>query len=110
MERSHMLLAAPTLLLAAGGCAVSLRRAGESGQSGAGAAEAEDKVPRIDVDAARAEVQAGRAILVDVRGQESFQRSRAAGATLLPLSQIEDSPAAAAKALPAGMRPILYCT
>jgi hypothetical protein len=110
MERRHVLLAAPTLLLVAGGCGVSLRRAGESGQSGGSAAAAEDKVPRIDVDAARAEVQAGRAILVDVRSQEAYQRSRAAAATLLPLSQIEDSPPAAAKTLPAGLRPILYCT
>jgi hypothetical protein len=109
MERRQMLLAAPSLLLATSGCAVRLRRGGESGQPGASAAEAEDTVPRIDVDAAYAEVQAGRAVLVDVRSQESFQRSRAAGALLLPLPQIEDSPAAA-KALPAGMRPILYCT
>jgi hypothetical protein len=108
MERRHLLLASPAALLVAG-CAVSIRRGGQSGQSGAPAAGDEDRVPRIDVEAAYADVQAGRAVLVDVRSLESFQRSRAAGAILLPLDQLEAS-IAAARVIPDGRRPVLYCT
>jgi hypothetical protein len=109
MERRHLLLASPAVLLAAGGCGVSIRRGGETGRSGAPPASDEDRVPRIDVDAAHAEVQAGRAVLVDVRTLESYQRSRAAGAILLPLDQLEAS-IGAARVLPDGKRPVLYCT
>jgi rhodanese-related sulfurtransferase len=70
---------------------------------------AED-VPRLGVDAAHAEVLAGKAVLVDVRSAEAYQRSRAKGAILLPLEQIESSPQGTAGGLPAGLRPVLYCT
>ena len=69
-----------------------------------------EEVPRIDVDTAFAEVRTGQAVLVDVRSAGSFQRHRAAGAITLPLDELERSPAAAAAILPAGKRPILYCT
>src|ERR671937_2134492 len=65
---------------------------------------------RIAVDAAFTEVRAGRAVLVDVRSRESYRTRRAAGALALPLDEIEGAPAAALAALPAGQRPILYCT
>jgi hypothetical protein len=109
MERRRLVWIAPALLLGASGCAVRVRRSGDAGQSGGAAPPSED-VPRIGVEEAYAEVMAGRALLYDVRGEESYQRSRAAGAIFLPLEQIEPDPAAAARALAAGKRPILYCT
>jgi hypothetical protein len=124
MERRGLLLIAPALFLTAGGCSVSLRRSGDAAPSGSGAAPSGsgaapsgsgaapsgDGVPRIGVDEAHSEVTAGRAFLVDVRSQQAYRLSRAAGAILLPLEQIEQAPPAAARALPAGQRPILYCT
>lgn len=106
MQRRSLVLLSSGLVMAAGGCAVRL------GQSAGppGSAVPAEEIPRIGVEQAFAEVQAGRAVLVDVRSQESFQRSRAAGAILLPLDQIEQSPQVAARTLPTGKRPVLYCT
>ena len=55
-------------------------------------------------------VSAGRAILVDVRGESSFRVKRAAGAILLPLDEVERAPAEVVRRLVAGKQPILYCT
>jgi hypothetical protein len=101
-----MALMTPAVLLAASACAVRL-----GGPEPASApAGADDDVPRIGVDEAHAAVLAGRAVLIDVRSRESFERSHAAGAMLLPLDQIEQAPQNAARALPAGKQPIFYCT
>lgn len=105
MQRRRFVLLSSGLALASGGCGVRLRRPESSG-----AAVPSEEIARIGVEQAFAEVRAGRAVLVDVRGAESFQRSRAVGAIPLPLEQIEQSPPAAVRALPAGLRPVLYCT
>jgi hypothetical protein len=93
---------------AAAGCAIRVGKGDPNGQGSASGADRE--APRIDVDAAYAAVQAGRAVLVDVRGAESYRASRAAGALLLPLEDIERAPAAAIARLPTGKQPIFYCT
>ena len=95
-------------LLGTAGCGISLKQGG--GNSGGSSAGGSADAPRIDVDAARAAVQAGTAVLVDVRGAESYRQRRAAGAVLLTLDDIEKDPTAAAGKLPAGKQPILYCT
>ena len=100
------------------GCGVSLREPGarpEPAAEARGAAQAQGAssqtpVPRIEVEQAYAEVMAGRAILVDVRGPASYNRSHAEPALELSLDRIEQSPAAAVAALPAGLLPIFYCT
>ena len=94
----------PTLsaLPALAGCGIGLR------QPGAGTADRE--APRIEVQAAFDAVKAGRAILVDVRSESGYQLKHAAGAILLPLDEVERSPADAIRKLPAGKQPILYCT
>lgn len=96
------------LALASSGCGIKIRQGGASRDGVASAAPGD--VSRIDVETAFARVQAGAAVLVDVRGADSFQRKRAAGAILLALDDIERDPAAAARAVPAGKLPILYCT
>ena len=91
---------------AASGCAVRVRQ----GSASPTATGPEREAPRIDVDAALAEVRAGRAVLVDVRSAESFNQRRPAGAVLLTLDDIERAPKDAVARLPAEKRPIFYCT
>jgi hypothetical protein len=83
------------------GCGINIRRGGQA---------APGEAPRIEVEAAHAAVQAGRAVLVDVRGSEAWRRERAAGALDLPYDQITANPSEAARRLPAGKQAILYCT
>lgn len=87
-------------------CGISLRRAGGQAASAADDREA----PRIDPSAAFEAVRAGRALLVDVRGEQSYRARRAAGALLIDVDVIERSPKDALRLLPAGKQPILYCT
>jgi hypothetical protein len=101
MRRRTLALLTPAALLA-GGCAVRIRQPET-------APPAED-VPRITPEQAHAEVEAGRAILIDVRGDDAYQRRRAVGAVSIALEQIEASPPAAIRLLPKDKRPILYCT
>jgi hypothetical protein len=109
MERRTTVTGLAGLLgaLAAAGCGITVRPPPGGGSSGGSAGG--DKL-RIDLDAGYAEVRAGRGVLVDVRSADSFRARRAAGAVSLPLDDIEKAPAAALAALPAGKRPILYCT
>ena len=107
VRRRSLALMTPAVLLAATACAVRLRRPETSTTP---PADSTDDVPRIGVDEAYAAVLAGRAVLVDVRSPESFERSHATGAMLLPLDQIEPSPQSVARTLPAGKQPIFYCT
>ena len=70
----------------------------------------DSEVPRIEVDAAYGEVRAGTAVLVDVRGDAAWRSRHAAGALSIPLEDIEAAPTKALAGVPAGKRPILYCT
>jgi hypothetical protein len=102
MRRRPLALLLPAVLLAGSGCAVRLRQPET--------APPVEEVPRIPAEQAHAEVEAGRALLIDVRGDQPFQLRRAGGAVSIPLEQIEASPAAALRLLPADKRPVLYCT
>jgi hypothetical protein len=73
-----------TAAWATAGCAIRVQKGGEAGAR-TGDSNPGREVARIDVDAAQAAVLAGRAVLVDVRGPESYSSQRAAGALLLPL-------------------------
>ncbi|MBI3974150.1 MAG: rhodanese-like domain-containing protein [Chloroflexi bacterium] len=108
MQRRALTIAATAMVWLAAGCAVRIRRPGAGGTNGS--ADPDDAVPRIAVEAAFGQVQAGKAILVDVRGARSYQARRAAGAMLLPLDEIEAAPRAALAKLPAGKQAIFYCT
>jgi 3-mercaptopyruvate sulfurtransferase SseA len=51
----------------------------------------EDQVPRIPVSEAKAAVDSGAAILVDVRSVEAYKNGHAAGAISIPLEKFEYS-------------------
>ena len=105
-HRRHSLriaLAFPALA----GCGINVRR---NSSDGDWRTVTEREAPRIDVAAAFEAVRAGRAVLVDVRGEASYRQKRAAGAVLLTVEDIERAPADAARRLPADKQPILYCT
>jgi hydroxyacylglutathione hydrolase len=67
---------------------------------------AQEKVKRIEVDEAKKLVAEGRAILVDVRGAESYKASHIKGAIDFPLDKLE---AGDFKGLPKDKRIITYC-
>src|SRR5512146_2029625 len=52
----------------------------------------EAEVPRVPVKEAKAALDNGTAILVDVRSPAAFQASHVAGAILIPLADIEANP------------------
>jgi rhodanese-related sulfurtransferase len=62
--------------------------------------------PRISVADARKAIDAGKAILVDVRGAESYKQEHAKGAISLPTAEI----AARLSELPKDKQIITYCT
>lgn len=104
--RPLVTLAVVPVVTALLGCAVRI-----GGNSKTAPADSQPREAlRISVDEAFAAVRAGRAVLVDVRGAESFRQKRAAGAVLLTLEDIERAPRDMLAALPPGRQPIFYCT
>jgi 3-mercaptopyruvate sulfurtransferase SseA len=58
-------------------------------QNGSGVPQTEDDVPRISVSDAKAAVDSGAAILVDVRSAQNYSETHAAGAISIPLDVFE---------------------
>lgn len=54
-----------------------------------GIPQTEDQVPRITVENAKAALDSGQAILVDVRSAEAYAERHAAGAVSIPLENFE---------------------
>lgn len=52
----------------------------------------EDDVPRVTVEQAKLALEAGAAVIVDVRSAESFAAKHIVGALSIPLAQIEADP------------------
>jgi hypothetical protein len=63
-------------------------------------------VPRISPTDAKARLDAGQAVIVDVRGDPYYQTAHADGAMSIPLLQIE----AGQHELPKNAEILLYCT
>ena len=63
-------------------------------------------VPRVGVEESQTKQEQDRAILVDVRSKESFEKSHAAGAISIP----EEEMGARMNELPRDKEIILYCT
>ena len=55
--------------------------------------QTEADVPRITAQEAKAAVDSGKAVIIDVRATESFLENHIAGAVSIPLTQIEGNPA-----------------
>jgi hypothetical protein len=51
----------------------------------------EANVPRVTVEEAKLALDNGKAVIVDVRGPESFAASHAAGAINIPLAEFENN-------------------
>lgn len=60
-------------------------------QSQGGIPQTEDAVPRVTVEQAKAAVDTGAAVIVDVRSQEAYETSRIAGALFIPLEDFENN-------------------
>jgi 3-mercaptopyruvate sulfurtransferase SseA len=60
-------------------------------QSQGGIPQTEDDVPRVTVEQAKAAVDAGAAVIVDVRSQEAYETSHIAGALFIPLEDFESN-------------------
>ncbi len=67
----------------------------------------EDKMPRINAQEAKSQVDAGKAVIIDVRGTEAYKISHIKGALDYPLAKIEGKDFSG---LPKGKRIIAYCT
>ena len=59
-------------------------------QSQGGIPQTEDAVPRVTVEQAKAAVDSGAAVIVDVRSQEAYETSHIAGALFIPLEDFEN--------------------
>ena len=68
----------------------------------------EADVPRISIEDAKAAVDSGEAVILDVRSAEAFAIGHIAGALSVPLAEIETDPAGLA--LDQDQWIITYCT
>ena len=101
-KKIHVLLAFAVLTLTALACNALLPLPNSEGeptqiiepgitQSQGGIPQTEDAVPRLTVEQAKAAVDAGAAVIVDVRSQEAYETSRIAGALFIPLEDFENN-------------------
>jgi 3-mercaptopyruvate sulfurtransferase SseA len=86
MNKNHNLLAIFVITLVILACSSFLPQAQED------LPQTEADVPRISVEDAKAALDGGGAIIVDVRSAESYAAGHAAGAISIPLSEIEANP------------------
>jgi Rhodanese-like domain len=68
---------------------------------------AEDKMPRINVEETKKLVAEGKAVIIDVRGSDSYKSSHIKGALDFPLKKLE---AGDFTGLPKDKRIIAYCS
>ena len=80
----------------------------EPGFTPSGPLLTEAEVPRVSIEEARTALEAGTAIIVDVRLPAAFEESHIAGAINIPLEEIERNPTGLA--LDKEQWIITYCT
>jgi hypothetical protein len=101
-KKIHILLAFAVLMLTALACTALLPLPNSDGeptqilepgitQPQGGIPQTEDAVPRVTVEQAKAAVDAGAAVIVDVRSQEAYETSHIAGALFIPLEDFENN-------------------
>ena len=108
MREKTFLLFAVVILLSTGltGCNSRETRASAKTSASATQPEPNDGIKRVSVPEARAEFDAGRAVIIDVRGEPAFKAGHIKGSTLIAYSEI----AARAAELPKDKTIILYCS
>lgn len=67
----------------------------------------EDSMPRVRVEEAKAEMESGKAIIIDVRGPEAYKMAHVKGALEHALARLEQGDF---KDLPKDKRIIAYCS
>jgi 3-mercaptopyruvate sulfurtransferase SseA len=121
MEKLNLLPRGAFLLLAAGlGIAcqqptATITTTASSGQPNAPIANAapaptqnaEDSMPRVRVEEAKAAVEKGEAVIIDVRGPDSYKAAHIKGSIEHVLSKLEQGDF---KGLPKDKRIIAYCS
>jgi hypothetical protein len=95
----------PKITAGQAGTATSAPLITPSATTQAGTANSAASVPRISLQAAKASLDAGTAILVDVRTAAAYQQSHAVGAISMPSNEVDQR----YKELPADKQIILYC-
>jgi hypothetical protein len=106
------------MAIAAAGCAKSGASTHTSGPATANAKPAhsatptfsppqEDNMPRVNVEEARRLIAEGKAVIIDVRGPDSYKVSHIKDALDIPMSKLE---AGDIKDLPKDKRIIAYCS
>jgi rhodanese-like protein len=68
---------------------------------------AEDKIPRVKVDEAKKMIAEGKAIIIDVRGDDAYKMSHIKGALDIPLTKLDTGEI---KDLPKDKLIIAYCS
>lgn len=95
MNRKPFSAAIAVLLFAVLACNASLPQAepttSPSQPQNSGIPQTESQVPRITVSDAKAAVDSGQALLVDVRSAEAYAAAHAAGAVSIPLINFENN-------------------
>ena len=73
----------------------------------AAAQNAEDSMPRVRVEEAKAEAENGKAVIIDVRGTDAWKAAHIEGALDIQLGDLEKGDF---KNIPKGKHIIAYCT
>ena len=87
MQKTKIILAISFIILVTLACNALLPLS----QSHDGIPQTEDAVPRVTVEEAKAAVDSGAAVIVDVRSKEAYEASHIAGALFVPLGEFESS-------------------
>lgn len=100
MQKTKIILAISFIILLTPGCNALLPLPNSGGeptqiiehvftQAEGDIPQTEDAVPRLSVEQAKAAVDSGAAVIVDVRSQQAYEESRIAGAIFIPLDDFE---------------------
>lgn len=93
-------------VITAAGCSTSGAPTNTADAASHAHQNAEDKMPRINVQEARKLAEEGKALIIDVRGEDAYKMSHIKGAANVPLNKLE---AGDFKDLPKDKLIVAYC-
>ena len=115
IRKAYIFSAAMLLVLLVSACSASAtpvestREAGSPSTQGAASPPlSEAEVPRVSIEDARAALESGAAIMVDVRSDAAYEASHIAGAINIQLGEFESNPSGTGLATDEWI--ITYCT